>query len=342
QPSQAMVPAPAGSLTLAHCIHIALDRQPALAAQRASLAAAEDNQRAVENIRIPTLIARELPYRRHQAALGVQAAAAGLQQAEHDTVYAVTRTYFTVLYARSQERVAQITVDRLKALYESAKRQLEAGARDVDQNTVDRITIYLRLAESKQIQAAEGVSRALAALREAIGVGPNCDLQGIGDMPQPSVQVSKQDIVCQALARRGELVQVGSLADITGIEVDAQGTSCRTRMSTFASAGDIHAREVPPGLSDGEYRPGAIAPEMPTTLAGSRSARMDRARSLSARAFAVVDKTRNLITLEAEDAFLKWQEASRKLSVANQGADAADKLAENLTKDYSAGQKVKV
>jgi outer membrane protein TolC len=126
------------------------------------------------------------------------------------------------------------------------------------------------------------------------------------------------------------------------MEVDAQGTSCRTRMNTFASAGDIHAREVPPGMSDGEYRPGALAPEMPATLAGSRSDRMERARSLSARAAAVVDKTRNLITLEAEDAFLKWQEAFRKLGPASQSADTADKLADNLTKDYSGGQKVKV
>jgi outer membrane protein TolC len=322
---------------------LALEQQPALAAQRASLAAAADNQRAVDNIHIPTLIARELPIRRHQAALGVQAAAAGLEQAEHDTSYAVTRTYFSVLYARAQLRVARVTVDRLKAVQESAKRQLDAGARDVTQSTVDRITVYLRLAETRQIQAAEGAERALAALREAIGVGPNCDLQVTGDqLPQPGGQVAKHDIIALALAHRGELIQAGSLADVTSMEVDAQGTSCRTRMSTFASAGDIHAREVPPGMSDGEYRPGAIAPEMPGTLVGSRSARMERARSLSARAAAVVDKTRNLITLEAEDAFLKWQEAFQKLGPTHQAAVTADKLAEDLSSAYRGNQNVKV
>jgi outer membrane protein TolC len=274
--------------------------------------------------------------------LGVQAAGAGLQQAEHDTVYAVTRTYFTVLYARAQVNVAQVTVDRLRALHESATRQLKAGARDVDQNKVDRITVYLRLTETRQIQATQGVERALAALREAIGVGPNCDLQVTGDLPEPKIEVSKQNIIALALCHRGELVQASSLAEITGLEVDAQGTSCRMRMSTFASGGDIHAREVPPGLHDGEYRPGALAPEMPVSLAGSRSARMDRARSLGARAGAVVDKTRNLITLEAEDAFFKWQEAFQKLAMARQAADTADKLADNLTKDYSAGQNVKI
>jgi hypothetical protein len=39
---------------------------------------------------------------------------------------------------------------------------------------------------------------------------------------------------------------------------------------------------------------------------------MDRARDLSARAAAVVDKTTNLIVLETEATYLKWQDADRR------------------------------
>src|SRR5262249_18311102 len=154
-------------------------------------------------------------------------------------------------------------------------------------------------------------------------------------------QICRDDIIAWALARRGELVQASLAAEITHLEVEAQGTSCRPKMETFAAAGDIHARQVPQGISNADYRPGAIPPEMPTMLAGSRSQRMERARSLSARAAAVADKARNLIALEAEDTYLKWLEASRKVSFTREAGAKADKLAEDLRKDFGSGQKVK-
>jgi outer membrane protein TolC len=314
-----------------------------LAVQQASLAAAEDGARALENLRIPTFLARELPVRRKQAALGVAAAAAGLDQVEHETVYAVTRTYFTVVYAREQERVARSVVERLSATHDTAARMLKAGAREVTANDVDRTLVYLNLAEARQTQAAEGIERALAALKEAIGVGPNFCLQvPPGRLPEPELRICRNDIITLALARRGELVQASTFSEVAGLEVEAQRTSLRHQMGTFAAGGDIHARQVPQGLRNMEYRPEAVPPEMPTTLAGSRTERMQRARSFSARAEAVAEKTRNLIALEAEDAFLRWEEASRKVQSARKAADTGDKLADSLSKDFVSGLKVRV
>ena len=58
--------------------------------------------------------------------------------------------------------------------------------------------------------------------------------------------------------------------------------------------------------------------------------RVERARDMQDRANAVVDKTRNLITLEVEDAFLKWREAARKVALLERTPDVASKLADNL------------
>ena len=197
------IPAPAMTLTLDECLCLALQRQPAVAAARASLAAAEEARRALENIRVPTCLARYLPIRRLQAALGVTAAAAGVDLAEHDTIYAVTRTYMTALYARDQEAVAQSVVTRLAATNEVAAQMLQAGARDVATSDVDRSTVYLELARTKQIQASRGVDRALAALREAIGLGPECRLQvPAGHLPVPQVRPNRQEVIAWAVARR--------------------------------------------------------------------------------------------------------------------------------------------
>src|SRR5205823_3930655 len=102
-----------------------------VAAWRASLAAARDGYRALDELRVPELLAPELPVRRRQAALGLSAASAALDQAEREAAYAVTRAWFSVLFALEQQRVAQSVVDRLTATHDAAKKQLEGGARDV-------------------------------------------------------------------------------------------------------------------------------------------------------------------------------------------------------------------
>jgi outer membrane protein TolC len=331
------------TLNLAECIQLTLERQPRVAAQRASLAAAEDSKRAVETLRCPASLHPQIPFRCRQATLGVAAAAAGLDRAEREAVYAATRLYFTVLYAREQEEVARTVIERLNATKEAAQRALDAGVRDVTAADVERASVYLRLAETRRTQAAQGVKRALVALREALGGGPEVAVDVPHQrLPEPAVHPCREDIVAAALARRGELRQAGILAQVTSLEVDAQATSLLQRMQTFAAVTDLHASLIPQGTSNTEYRPGAIPPEMPTHLAGTRPERMQRARTLSARAEAVVETTRNLIALEAEDAFLRWEEAEAAARQAKEAADAADKLANDLSKDFAARQKVRV
>src|SRR5205085_10973004 len=121
--------------------------------------------------------------------------------------------------------------------------------------------------------------------------------------------------------RRGELVQATVLAEVTCLEVEAQGTGVHKRMETFAAGSDIHSRQVPQGVRNTEYRPGAVPPEMPTVLAGPRAERVQHAQSLHARAEAVALVTRNLIALEAEDAFLRWQAAADEVAETRVAAD---------------------
>jgi len=83
---------------------------------------------------------------------------------------------------------------------------------------------------------------------------------------------------------------------------------------TFAAGSDIHARQVPPAFDDSftTYRPGALAPEMPSVLVGKKCDRQERARLFADRAVAVADKARNLIALEAEEVFWRWAETRKR------------------------------
>jgi outer membrane protein TolC len=333
----------AGALNLADCLKVALQRQPRLAANRASLAAAEEGCRALENLHIPPLVMQEVAIRRKQASLGVAAAVATVDQAEREAVYAVTRTYLTVLFAREQERVAGKIADRLSVTRDSAQRAVDAGARDVTAADVSRALVYLRLAESKQIQANQGVKRALIALREAIGLGPDAVIDvPPGRLPDVEVRPDRDKVVALALSHRGELIRAGIFAEVAQLEVKAQAASLYKRTETFASGADIHAVLVPPGSQDTDYRPAAIPPEMPPLLVGSCTDRAKRAQWYSVRAQAVTETTANLIALEAEDAFLRWEEAARQIATMREAADTGDALADGLNKDFAAGLKIKV
>jgi outer membrane protein TolC len=273
----------------------------------------------------------------------VTAAAAGVDEAERESVYAVTRAYFTVIYAREQERLARSVVDRLSAIEKTARDQVDAGAANVTTSDVQRTTVYLRLSGTRQIQASKGVDRALASLKEAIGLDPCVSLDvPAGQLIEPVVHLDRDEVVASALNRRGELVQASVTANATCLEVAAQDSSFRKRMNTFAAGFDIHSRSVPHGVRNSEYRPGGVPSEMPTLLAGARPDRVQHASDLNLRAVDVVAVTRNLITLEAEDAFLRWQEAALSVVQAREAADTGDQLANDLTKQFTARLRTRV
>src|SRR5262249_51182526 len=179
-----------------------------------------DGKRALDLLRVPPLFSPDLPVRRRQAALGVTAAAAGVDEAERESVYAVTRAYFTVIYAREQERLARSVVDRLSAIEKAARDQVNAGAANVTTSDVQRTTVYLRLAGTGQIQASKGVDRALASLKEAIGLDACVSVDvPAGQLIEPVVHLDRDEVVAAALTRRGDLVQAGVTADATCLEV---------------------------------------------------------------------------------------------------------------------------
>jgi outer membrane protein TolC len=316
-PPQAAAPATSPVLTLQACRQIALEQQPSIAAAQASLKAAVDRADALENLHVPKLLARDLPIRRKQSALGVAIARGGVMQTESETLYGVTYSYLAALYAAQQVKMADEKIRRrledLKALVTDP--DTKKARRDVIlEEHAHLVNSYLATLDGRIQEAKQGKKRAMAALREAMGVGTDCSfVLPDRDLPCPRVSPKLEQLLELAQTRRGELTQAFTVAEVVGLEVEAQGTSCRPSMKTFASGSDLHARPIPAGGNGGlDYKPAALAPEMPALLAGSRSARMEQARDYHRRAEAVAAKTRNLIALDVENLYRRWAETSAK------------------------------
>jgi hypothetical protein len=310
-------PGTSSALTVQACRQIALEQQPSLAATQASLKAAIDRASALENLHVPTLLARDLPIRRKQSALGVTIARGGLTQAESETLYGVTYSYLAALYAAQQIRMADKQIrERLVGLMALVTDETTRKARRdvILEQHENLVKSFLQTLDGRIQEGRQGKNRALAALREAMGVGSDF-LFALPerDLPCPRVDPRLDELVALALARRGELVQANTLVEVTCLEIDAQATSCKPTMRTFASGSDIHAKPIPSGDVGGlEYRPAIVGPEMPPSLTGSRAARIEQARDYHQRALAVAAKAGNLIVLEVEDLYRRWLDKSRK------------------------------
>jgi outer membrane protein TolC len=330
------MPAPKGEvhqvqvLTLPQCVEIALSRQSAIAAARASLAAAQDQVQALDNLHLASVISHEISIRRKQADLGVVIASAGVSVEEAETIWAVTRQYYTYNYAMKQAKVVKEMIDRLEVYERKYKDQEEK------QYESDLVMTYLYLARSRQIEAVKGAYRALAALREAMGVDGDfpCFIPA-EDFPELRLTFDCDQVVNLALERRGELAQAVNLAEVVALEVDAQGATCKPVAKTFASGSDIHVRPVPQRSHGKEYSPGAVGVEMPPNLVGKRKDRMARARDLHGRAEAVVEKTRSLVILEAREGFLRWQQEAGRMAQTREATRRATPFVTAMERDFS-------
>jgi len=325
-----------GAMTLDQCLELGFRHQPAIDAARASLNAAITGQNSLNRLLIPRLFTPDYRIRKEQACHGVTIAGAGLTQAEWETRYSITRNFYTVQYIRAQERVVTDVLNNLDIGLKRAKKLYESGDPDVRITKIDLETIQIQfgIVKGKLSQVKNGNQKAFAALREAMGLGHDYPLEiAAVDLPKayevtkvktkdgeenvynPVFNLSerKSELITSALANRPELAQAATANRITSLEVQAQLKKRGWRHMTFAMASDIHAKQIPQGIFNNEYRPGAIGLEMPPMLVGRMNDRAQRASDYDQRANAVVEKTTNLVTLDVEAQFLKWQEAAEEI-----------------------------
>jgi outer membrane protein TolC len=293
-------------------------------------------------MRFARLFAPDLPIRREQACLGVTIASAAVQQAEWETRYAVRRTFYSVQYARMQKEVIDGAIRKIDDAHKKATELLKIGDPDlkVTKIDVDVLAINREFAKTKQAEARVGVEKAIAALQEAIGVDPYYPLEvAVEPLPPLVSEMNQRELIGVALSRRPEMTQAATMSQVTDLEISAQRRVLLSpQAKTFAAGGDIHAKPIPQGEANGEYRPGAIGPEMPVFLFGHRNDRAARASAFNDRAAAVVSKTENLIALEVRAMLLKWQEAALNVFNLSETPAMARKVAENVQNRFNDGK----
>jgi outer membrane protein TolC len=329
--SGAQTPETGPELTLGECVAIALERSPALKAVKESTAATEAGYRSLTNFgTVGTLLSPDLEIRKQQAKRGLMATSAEYQKLHNEVVQDVTRLYYTAVYAKQQQQLAEYVVgqmDQLVKIGDALLKDPKITVKELEGFNYIKLRIMENgLLEVKKLYttAIKGRQKALAGLREVMGVDDRTFPFQVKDTALPLMKqnepLTKDRVVELALERRPELVLAAAGVDAFRLEVYAQGKIPFKRVvPTLASGADIHAKEVPQGLrTTYEYRPGGILPEMPPQLVGSKYDRVCRALAFAQRAEAIYEKARNLVIVEAETTFLDFDQASEKLTLAKQ------------------------
>ncbi|HJZ92002.1 MAG TPA: TolC family protein [Gemmataceae bacterium] len=346
QPGKAELPAPqmppaanhqeaVQRYTLGEALAVAHQNHPQLAALKASMNAAVLKQKGLNEVsRIGGFLLSDIEDRKAQSDLGIRAAMAEFEQAQHEVTYAVVRNYYTVVYAREQQKVARDFVEQLednlarvrKILYDKEAK----GIKGITKDTEDKLKIILEAARGRLIQAETGADRARAALREAMGLEPGPKVDAADEvLPEIKASISREVVIAHAATRRGEvtLAQIGF--EVTELEVKAQQSKRLSVMvGTYANGADIHARPVPYAQREPDYKPGAIGPEMPPRLIGKRSTRAATAEQYAERVAAAVRQARSLVGLEADAAYSRFDEATRKIAGFKEASAAGKQLIE--------------
>lgn len=336
---------PTHTSDLARYRQIALERQPTVIAGRTSLCLAQTKIESIHKIGgIASLIRKDLDIRKEQSHYGVLAAQAQLSVAAWETLYGVTRNYWSAVFAQEQLNLADEALDPrregslpwLRKLVEDFYE--ESGRKDLRQWSATTIDVTIESIRAKKIEAEVGLKRAMAAMREAMGV--ECDfpihIPQDAKLPWIEVPVCLSEALDHAQNRRGEITQAAVFKEVTELEAKAQGKTHAWSLTaeTFASGSDIHVQSVPMQLANGDYRPGGLGPDMPAKLAGPRADRVAQVNLYAERACSVVEKTRKLLALQTEDAVWKYEKATREVTANRKALQVSNELRDKIADEF--------
>jgi outer membrane protein TolC len=325
-----------GAMTynLQECLQIALSRNPSIIAAHHSLRATEVGVHALNNLRpITERLSPDIPFRRQQAQRGITVAQAAVLKAEQETTYDVTSLYYTYVYAFQQELTVIDVLEQMDIYYKTAEEIVKSGGggKKVTQFTLYELQTLIRGIRALKSKAEFGRKKSLEALKEALSLDYELDFTPRDtQLPVLEGSITRTQVIDWAIQRRPELMQAAAAVDVFRLEICAQDQiTLRQQVATFAAGSDLHSKVVPAAVRNGEYKPGAITPEMPSSLVGRREDRVARAAALSLQQDEVYRKAVNLVRLEASIAYLEYEAATQRMRDAKKHLESSQRQAED-------------
>jgi outer membrane protein TolC len=324
------------TLTLGECLAIANDRQPMIRAAIHSYQSSQSGYRALFNLGlVAEKLTPDLPIRKEQARRGLELATAECQKTVQESNQDVIVLYYSYVYAKQQEATAADIIEQMEIYFDIAEGIVKSGAKDpkmkLNQFSLYALQNIIAEVKAQRLKAETGRKLAIEALKNAMGVEGDFDfVPAATELPiMLTGTVTKEQVEQLAISRRPELAQAAAGVDAFRLEICAQASvKYGRKVPTLAAGSDLHSKQVPMAVRNGEFRPGALAPEMPTNLVGRTEDRVARATDLSNRQDALYERTLGLVRLEAAKGFLQWEAAVKRVQEAKKKYERGRQLVE--------------
>jgi outer membrane protein len=286
----------------------------------------------------PLYTGGKIRYRNEQAKLGIEAAGQDVAMTKEQVVFAVTRAYYAVLFARELGRVAEDARGQFQATESLAQSMLATGNLYVTKADLRRATALRVLAENQKIEARRTADQALAGLRAAMGVRQLMPLEVADDrLAFAAAELDRDALLALALRQRPEMVKAQLAVQAAELERKIAKAQFRPDVGAFARMSTIHDnRDYPNPTQPTQFAAGVEA-SLPLVAGGRRVAERHRADALYETACAGRDLVRNQIELEVVQAYLEWQEMSERLPLAKKAADSAELALKSLRDELALG-----
>lgn len=357
-PSTAGAEPPGAAKTLAECVAIAVQHHPSLQAAGASVEAAHQRVRQTTANYLPQISATYAADRRNTSAAArtgtalssqartfnfyntgvsfsqvlfdfgqtlaaIRAAQASEQSVEADratqreaVVLNVKQAYFNLLAARRLLGVADETVRQNRKQLELAQGRFDVGL--APKFDVTRAQVQLATAELNRVAARNNVAVARETLRNALGLTTPLDFDIVDVLDVRSVQISEEDALTMAYAKRPELESLRAQQLATAQQV---ASLRRDYLPMVTGNGSYNWSGTDYPLQS-NWNIGASV-NLALFSGGLTAAQIGEAKANLAKLKFDEEVTRQNIALEVREAVLNLQQAAESIRVAEKGAEQA-------------------
>lgn len=283
----------------------------------------------------------KIRYRHQQAGLGVQAARADVSKSRQQTVFDVTQAYLGIQLAHELHQVVRDGIGHFRAIQSLVQALIDEGDEYVTTVDLHRVATVRHLAEGELVRIENALELSHAALRRAMGVDRDADFQvAVPRLTFQQRHIELPNVLDEAMTRRPELAQTQLAVRIADLErklAKAEYVPDVGLFGRFSAVVDDRDFANPNEQQEEQWAVG-VSVGVPLFTGGRRSAQMRQAEFQQAKARQSYRLLRELITLEVQQAYLQYLEASQKLRKAEQAKENAEKTLDGYQNQFLGDQ----
>jgi outer membrane protein len=256
-------------------------------------------------------------------------AKANLEAADHNLVYEVKKSYYTVISAQQFVETMQQAVSSMDDHIKEANAYYRAGM--VPRLDVMRAEVKLADLKQKLLMAQNGLVLSKMALNFTLGVNLERDYAVVDDVKYEPISMDLQACQAKALANRPEVTAINAKVEMAKQNVELAKSAGRPVVALRAENENYQPYNPDPSLQIG------VVASMQLYDGGQIKNQVFEAEAVFKQAQTAQELTNRAIKLDVQQAYQNLQLSLQTIQVADKSLDQAEETVHMAVVSYKAG-----